>query len=111
MSKIDELQRLIALIDEKVKGWPKVPDWTAEIPFEERSAQWATYRAFGDRLLQELVKTEGAKTGSASFDGHALAMAGVRTSCTSGTEGLLRNWQTAARRRIAKLLVEEGAPA
>jgi len=104
--KIAELERLIALIEEKRGAVPLLEDhgtdWAAASTARDK---W--HRAYEDILLH-LVEKEGAKTGGSPSAGQALRLAGVMTTCTYGANGLLVNWQLAAHRRIAKLL-EGGA--
>lgn len=51
-------------------------------------------------IIDVLVKQEYAVTGF-SDGAYWLRFCGIRVSCTSGHHGLLRNWQNAARRKIA----------
>jgi hypothetical protein len=80
MAKIDpaELERLIRLIDEKEN---------------EIGAR---------NTLAVLLATEHARF----KDGNeaSLTLAGIRSSCTAGTHGLLMNWRNAARRKLDELL-------
>ena len=105
--KIAELERLIALIEEKKAAVPALvdhgTDWDAASAARDK---W--HRAYNDILLH-LAEKEGAKTGSSPFAGHALRLAGVQSTCTYGAHGLLSNWQLAAHRRIAKLMEGGGA--
>ena len=51
-------------------------------------------------VIEALVEQDYAAAGF-SDGAYWLRLCGVRTSCTSGHHGLLRNWQNAARRKIA----------
>lgn len=56
-----------------------------------------------DQALEALVadlRKAGAHIGE-KFDGKAVRLAGIRSTSTSGTENALKNWVTAARKRIA----------
>lgn len=56
-----------------------------------------------DQAMETLVadlRKAGANIGE-KFDGKAIRLAGIRSTSTSGTESALRNWMTAARKRIA----------
>jgi hypothetical protein len=93
MNAKPDLERLIGLIDSKLATLPR-PAW------HDSEA-----RRHRHNLLETIVRELGDEAGGHSFkDGsiYTLRMAGVATSCTSGVEQLLRNWQTAARKRIAK---------
>lgn len=100
--KIAELERLIALIQEKRAAIPMLEDhgtdWAAASAAREKF-----HRAYDD-ILVHLAEKEGAKTAGSPSAGQTLRLAGVITSCTYGAHGLLANWQLAAHRRIAKLL-------
>lgn len=52
-------------------------------------------------LIDEFCETQGGVFRDRGFE-MTLRVAGVVTSCTSGPAHLLRNWQQAARRRIAE---------
>lgn len=56
--------------------------------------------ATADEIIADLVKDEAAKTGFSSGT-HFLNLGKVRSTCTAGNSGLLDNWLTAARRKIA----------
>lgn len=105
MSTIDELERLIGVIDAKVAAAPPYPkEWNAPGADEQRKA----HSAAGDRILAELRDEEGAKgSGSKPWEGAKIRMAGVASSCTGGAFGLLSNWQAAARKKIEKLKAEQ----
>lgn len=108
MTTIENFERLIKLIDEKVAAAPAFPRGPGFGSDEARKAYWAA----GDRILEELAIEEGATfDGSRAWEGGRLKLAGIKTSCTAGSFGLLSNWQHAARRKIAKLRQEAGEPA
>ncbi len=108
--KIAELERLIDLVDHTLDKWPPMPPWNNDHSFEERERQRKDYYAECDRLVAELTSETGAKIdGSRPWEGCRISLAGIKSSCTGGTYGLLHNWKGAARRRIEKLRAEIAA--
>ena len=81
-------QRLVTMIDAALAqpNKPGEEDW-----------QGAKRKA---RALLETFQNEHGATFNAHYDGYALKIGGIRTSCTSGEAGLLRNWRAAALKRI-----------
>lgn len=89
----ENLQRLIARIDTEMPA--EKPSDGIVLSYEEFRAHQRELDAFILRLVDE----EGGRH-SNSNGAEVLLLAGVRTSCTTGPAGLLRNWQNAARRKI-----------
>jgi len=89
---VAELKRLIEDIDLRLC---LVPDWI----YEDRES-WKRHDAALGKIIDHLVENEQAAFRPASFGAYSLRLAGVRTSCTSGEHGLLKNWIIAARRAI-----------
>lgn len=77
----------------------KLPDHPAsdEIWHRHYRALRRRWKA-ADRIVDGLVR-RGASYRRNSSGAHSLRHLGVSTSCTSGAEGLIRNWITAARRK------------
>lgn len=99
------LNRLIHRIDELLQAidaeiGPR-PSWGGS-DFQERVAYWKREEAAHTKMRAQLSREEGARFYHNPPDGHAMKLAGVRSSCTSGWHGLFRNWQNAAVRRITK---------
>lgn len=95
MAKADSqtLVRLIQVVEQKLAAIPAIA-----VGDHDSDAQ---HRAAAENALAELARDEGAKW-RGRYDGHQLSMGGVKTSCTAGAAGVLRNWVTAARRRITE---------
>lgn len=101
----ETLRRLIHLIDVSIEKaladlGPR-PDFNIEHSgtyFAWRRREQAAYRG----IVQHLVDHHGGRFTERPPDGNALKLAGIRTTCTSGPAGLLRNWQNAARRRLGE---------
>lgn len=86
-----DLERLIEKIDAGLAALPQ-PGRSLETRHE--------YHKAARDLIERLSSEEGARIRRAA-GGDTLRLAGVATSCTHGDAGLLRNWLTAARRRLA----------
>lgn len=67
-----------------------------EDPYEACKATESAAR----KILTALNNEHGGTWNAGRGAGDTLTLAGVRTSSTGGPQGLLRNWLTAARRRI-----------
>lgn len=81
------LRTLIDLIDAGLSA----PDR----PNEE---SWRAADRKARAVLDTLARKHDASWGGSTD--YYLKLAGIRTTCTAGTLGLLRNWQTAARRKM-----------
>lgn len=90
---MSELSRLIDLIEIRLA---MVPAWK----YEDRDS-WAAHESAVGKIIDDLVEREDARFAQSGCGGFSLKLGGVRTSCTSGEHGLLKNWVTAARRRMA----------
>lgn len=95
---VENLQRLIDLIDSKVAELPAFPS------LDQSADRWEAMKrrsAAVDVIMGELATAEGAKIRTdGSWEGAMLKLAGIRCTCTQGSEGVLRNWQAAARKKI-----------
>lgn len=98
---IGRIDELLAEVDRKIgpdPGWKSAGEnWRA---YQQREA------AALDELRKTLTAEEGASFRDQPGSNHFLRLGGVSSSCTSGTLGLLRNWQAAARRAIAREVAE-----
>lgn len=56
-----------------------------------------------EKIIDDLVKIEGARRGGSTGSAESFKLAGVRTTCTWGPYGLLSNWCTRARRELAEV--------
>ncbi|MHA7969001.1 hypothetical protein [Rhizobium sp. CAU 1783] len=103
LDRIADLERLISVIDEELAHAPAFPDWHNGDTFDQRDADRRAYHQAMDAIVERIVKGHGARFNPSAHGASTLRIAGIQSSCTSGTSGLLRNWQGAARRRIEKL--------
>lgn len=95
----ENLSRLIARIDELM---PSEQPAQGHIAYEEFQAHQRKL----DAVVAQLVDEEGGRH-SRSNGAEVLRLAGLQTSCTSGPGELLRNWQNAARRKIASARIAD----
>lgn len=96
---VQELLRLIDLIDTRLAAVPQA-DW-------RNDGSWRAARQAETQILTDLRDAEGAIFRDDGL-GATLKLSGIRTTCTAGAAGVLRNWQTAARRQIEKAGVSDG---
>ncbi|ASY69366.1 hypothetical protein [Sinorhizobium fredii] len=96
---MQELRRLIDLIDARLSAVPDA-DW-------RDNGAWRAARQAEAQILIDLRDSEGA-TFKDSGLGVTLKLAGIRTTCTAGAAGVLRNWQAAAWRNIEQARVSDG---
>lgn len=97
MSEIANLERLIGRIDAMIAALPVRGD---HYDYD----QWQRYRDAAQDTFQRLLAEENGRTRPNDVSVIHLKLAGIATSSTSGPTHAMRNWQTAARRRIAKLM-------
>lgn len=98
---IANLQRLIDLIGAKLDGLPVLPSLDRS---EERWQAMKHRTAAVDALMAELAAAEGAKIRpGGSWETAMIKLAGISCTCTQGSEGVLRNWRVAARKKIDQL--------
>lgn len=95
---MDELKRLIALIDERLADSAATRPGTGAST-DDCYAHVKAAAAVAQSLIDDLATNHKAHFRRAG-DAYRLAMAGVASECTSSLTQLLRNWQNAARRRI-----------
>lgn len=71
------------------------------IPDGHRTGQayWDRRRAVMGRCADLLKETLGARIDD-RWDGCSVKIAGVRSTCTAGMSGALKNWTVAAKRRL-----------
>lgn len=98
----ENLQRIIAKIDAQM---PKDKPTTGDT-YEDLRAYQSEVR----RVIEQLVEAEGGRF-SQQGDTLRLRLAGVQSTCTHGHAGLLRNWQTAARRNLDPINLQGSGPA
>lgn len=75
-----------------------------EGPFPGTTATYFVWAERRHRLVQalkaELAQRHGAAFSESSGAGHSVRLAGIRSSSTIGPDVALRNWVTAARKRL-----------
>lgn len=89
------LKRMIDLVDAGVAVLatrPKLDEVYEDCRAHQRAAE---------AILNSLQNEHGA-TWSAGGAGFTLRLAGIKTSCTGGANGLLTNWLAGARKRLAE---------
>lgn len=91
----ENLERLIARIDAVISG---LPNWNTDY----RAWHLASHSAFETLLLEE-----GGTTRPKNVHATHVDLAGITSSSTAGPVAALRNWQVAARKRIAKIQAGE----
>lgn len=82
----ERLERLIALIDDTLAAVDRA----------------ANSELAAEAVLQQLARDELARYRFKPAHDHSMTLAGVSASCTGGWLGLLRNWVSAARRRVER---------
>ena len=88
-----ELLELVAMVKQKLDALSAIE------PGNHQSMR--AYHNAATEILNGLVRQGLAKEGK-PLGAMSLSMGGVRTSCTHGAAGLLRNWITAAYRELDK---------
>lgn len=94
---IDDIDRHLAELEGELGPMPG-PFATSE----RRDAWWARHNHGIERIKGALSSAHGAKFRLHGSCEHAVRIAGIRSTCTAGLIGALRNWQAAARRRMEK---------
>ncbi|MCO5083367.1 MAG: hypothetical protein M9955_17135 [Rhizobiaceae bacterium] len=97
MNDIRELQRLARLVQQKLID---ADDEIGDLP-SSRYHEWRQRRDRADAgLMSFFVSRAGAKFTSRPGGEFTVKMAGIRSSSTGGWSAALRNWQTAAHKKI-----------
>lgn len=92
-----DLQRLVALVGQKLA---EADELVGDLP-SSRYHEWRGRRDRADRAMMDFFRAEAhAEFRIRPSDSHSVTMAGLRASSTMGFAGALRNWQTAAEKRI-----------
>lgn len=104
--KLERLIRIVegelARVDEACGERPKYDSFKPLEPYSKKYDAWLKKRELALEESKLRLADEGARFRERPPDDHHMTLAGVSSSCTSGWDGLFRNWQNAARRRIAK---------
>lgn len=88
-----ELRRLIGIVRSKLS---EIPSFGGS-----DNASWDTANSHREAVVTEIVAATGAVLLAAHWDGVSVKLAGIRATSTSGPQGALRNWATAAEKRLA----------
>lgn len=97
MTEVRELERLARLVQRKLID---ANDEVGDLP-SSRYHEWRQRRDRADAgLMSFFVSRAGAKFTSRPGGEFTVKMAGIRSSSTGGWSAALRNWQTAAEKRI-----------
>ncbi|WP_298815438.1 hypothetical protein [uncultured Roseibium sp.] len=72
------------------------PDWRDR----EARAKWEQSRSDAQDQLKERLLEVGAKFSARPAVDFAISLGGIRSTSTSGIEGAVCNWLTAARKRL-----------
>lgn len=102
MPKASDIEAAIARV-EAIRAWA---DNEAAFYQSTTNDDWKKRGEIGRRAMERLVSEHGAKFRAGVADAYRLSLAGVSSSCTSGEWGLMSNWLTAARRKLANLAGE-----
>ncbi|MBS7545658.1 hypothetical protein [Ancylobacter oerskovii] len=89
----NELLDLVIMVKQKLGALPAIE------PGNHQSMR--AYHIAAADVLDELVREGRAKMGK-PLGAMSLSMGGLRTSCTHGAAGLLKNWVAAAYRELDK---------
>ena len=93
---IHAVEMKLAKLDEAVGTRPDWRDFDAVSAWQTRQTQEF------DRLKDELEELGARFSGSHSSDA-SVKLGGIRSTSTSGTHSALKNWLTAARKRLGKV--------
>lgn len=81
-----------ALVDKAQAGLDALP------PYDFRNT--APHDRAVEQLVAELTAAGARLDARPSWEGSRMAFGGVKSTCTSGTAGVIRNWCMAARKRL-----------
>lgn len=91
---VETLKALVVLVEGKVAALPAVDP--------SRYDSYTAHREAAEALLADLARDHRAVWRS-KWDGSRLSLAGITCTCTAGAAGVIQNWLSAARKRIAVL--------
>ena len=94
---MENLQRLIALVEEKL-AQAKAEE--GEFDHKDYSAWSARHRAAMDKLVAFFGEEENGRFTQQGAHGHTVQMAGIKSTSTGGWYGALQNWKTAAKKKL-----------
>ncbi|KQZ87223.1 hypothetical protein ASD64_07230 [Mesorhizobium sp. Root157] len=96
---INNLKRLVALVDEQMAHVSEASGSSDTKTIKDYAAWRKRHDAAMRALMAFFMNQEDASFTSRGSD-CSVKMASIRSTCTSGFDGALRNWQTAARKKI-----------
>jgi len=112
MTKAEEIKAAIAAVEKiyaEADAEAPRPDPLGYILAETEEQRLERHQTFdkraeaGRKAIQRLKDDHGARYALSGAHEHRLTMAGVSSTCTAGSWGLMTNWLNAARRKLAKL--------
>lgn len=105
---IDNLTRLVALVDQKLSEVKEAAGTYDTKSFKDYSHWRARHDGAMRRVMAFFTSQENASFTSRGSDS-TVKMAGIRSTCTSGWDGALHNWKAAAQKKIdAQHAVDDG---
>lgn len=90
-----ELERLVALIRQRIADLPKLPD------FRDREA-WASRSCAVEQIFIDLAQAEDARVRNDTHSA-SIRLAKISSSSTAGIVGALQNWIKAAEKKIEQI--------
>lgn len=93
--QIRELDRLVALIRQRIADLPKLPD------FRDREA-WASRSCAVEQIFIDLAQAEDARVRNDTHSA-SIRLAKISSSSTTGIVGALQNWIKAAEKKIEQI--------
>lgn len=103
MVRKTELERLIGIVEGKLAELPKLAPTGKDTDWQQRRIEVSEYHQAADRALAAL-KEHGGKV--REFGGStSLRLGGFSASCTDSAAGVMHNWISGAKRRLAALEV------
>ncbi|SOC83093.1 hypothetical protein SAMN05421890_1537 [Ensifer adhaerens] len=93
--RIEELERLIKLIRQRITDLPKLPD------FRDREA-WASRSCAVEQIFIDLAQAEDARVRNDTHSA-SIRLAKISSSSTTGIVGALQNWIKAAEKKVEQI--------
>lgn len=100
MKQLPSSERLLELVEKVDAALAHANVQTGALNYKDSDNWFRRHEAVVDEL-QDKLRLEGAVFGEKPPHDHWVRLAGIRSSSTSGFEGALRNWITAALKRTA----------
>lgn len=91
--------QLGALIDIVQQHVDAIPGISGSAMTDDWRQQHDAHRHAAGQAIVRLISDHGARYSGGGANAERIRLAGISSSCTSGTAGLLNNWLAAARRK------------